>query len=106
MVDSALGSDNFDVAASSGVQATIAFADALTVAKLGLRSRGQDHRDVVTLIARIRSPRAGRIASLVQAVLDQKNEVEYGESQVGRSEARGIVERVRELRQLIQAEVG
>jgi hypothetical protein len=106
MSEVALRASNHDGAATCAIQASIALADALTVRKLGLRSRGQDHRDVVALVAQIDLGKGGRIATLTQAILDQKTSVEYGDSEVSKVEARQLVAWTMELRRLVVSEHG
>ena len=96
---------NDDAVAVTGVQAAISYSDAFTVAKLGLRSRGQSHQEVVRLIATVGTPTASRLASQVQLVLNRRNEVEYGERQVNAGDAARIARIVREISDLVTAEV-
>jgi len=104
--EAALRASNHDGAATCAIQSSIALADALTVQRLGLRSRGQDHRDVVTLVAQLDIRRGSRIATLIQAILDRKTDVEYGNSEVSKADARQLVAWAMELRQLILTELG
>ena len=95
---------NNDAVATSGIQATIAFADAFTIARLGLRCRGQDHQEVVGLISRVGTERAADLAAKVQAVLNRKTEVEYGDREVSSADANRIARAVREISQLVALE--
>lgn len=65
-------------ASLAAVHATIAAADALTVFYLGLRSRGQDHRELMALVRRLPLERASESAGRLGSVLTRKSEVEYG----------------------------
>lgn len=96
---------NADGVATTGVQAAISFADAFTVWTLQQRSRGQDHVEVVALIARSKSPAAPEVAKLVQKILNQKSDVEYGAREVKGSEARQIGKDVRRLAALVRTAV-
>lgn len=70
-----------------GVHATIAACDALTVAKLGQRWRGQDHRGVRDLLASVGLPDAAPALRQVADILEQKNKVEYEARAFSQSEA-------------------
>lgn len=59
------------------VHAVISAADAVTTAKLGLRSRAADHEEVVKLIRNLPSKQADAKAEQAQKVLEVKNLVEY-----------------------------
>jgi len=79
---------NFDhVAAGNAVLAAIAAADAITCRLLGERSRGQDHRQAIDLLAQVRfgagsatdqTKRARGLASALAVALDLKDESHYG----------------------------
>jgi hypothetical protein len=105
MVDAAESTKNWDGVAVNAVQAAISLSDAYTVAKLGLRSRGQDHHEAVTLVSNVSSPSSSRIAGFLQAVVDLKSEVEYGETEVSASTARRIASTVRKLGSLVEADL-
>jgi len=96
---------NSDAVAVTGVQATIAFADAFTIVKLGLRCRGQDHQEVVGLISRVGTEIAASLAAKVQAVLNRKTEVEYGMRDVGSLDATRIARAVRDIGELVGMEL-
>jgi hypothetical protein len=98
--------ENPDGVATAGVQAAVSFADAFTVWTLQRRSRGQDHAEVVAVIARSRSPVAPEVARLVQRVLNRKSDVEYGAREVRMSEAQQIGQDARKLGTLVRAAVG
>jgi hypothetical protein len=79
---------NFDhVAAGNAVLAAIAAADAITCKLLGERSRGQDHRQAIDLLAEVRfgagtttdqTKRARSLANALAVALDLKDESHYG----------------------------
>jgi hypothetical protein len=92
--------------ASNGVQAAVAFADAYTVFRLQQRSRGQDHGEVVQLIRRCPGPESADLAALIQGVLNQKSEVQYGERLVRPKDAAQLAEAVREIAGRVKAALG
>jgi hypothetical protein len=100
------GAANPDGVATAGVQAAVSFADAFTVWTLQQRSRGQDHAEVVAVIARSGSPAASEVAKLVQRILNRKSAVEYGAREVRMSEARQIGQDARKLGTLVRAALG
>jgi HEPN domain-containing protein len=104
LAEAALHENNHDGAATCAIQASIALADALTVRRLGLRSRGQDHREVVALVAQMDLRKGDRISTLIQAILDRKTDVEYGDTEVSKADARQLVAWAREQRELVLAE--
>jgi hypothetical protein len=61
------------------VHAAIAYADAATIKVAGLKSRGDDHRDIVDLIAEVVALDAqGRTAvNQLRRLIDEKNLVSY-----------------------------
>lgn len=62
------------------IHAVISAVDALTVARLGLRSKGEDHREVLHLIDQIQEEEIKELKRQVAEVLSVKNLVEYGGS--------------------------
>jgi hypothetical protein len=102
MVDLGEKSNNPDGIATNAVQSAIAFADAYTIRHLQQRSRGQDHHEVVTLISRVRTEESKRVASAIQEILNQKNLVEYGESDVSRADARDLARSLRKLANIVE----
>lgn len=62
------------------IDSTISAADALTVFYLGERSRGQDHRELVSLVGRLPLDPASEHAQRVSSILSRKSEAEYGSS--------------------------
>jgi hypothetical protein len=96
---------NGDAVAVTGVQAAISFSDAFTVAKLGLRSRGQDHQEVVRLISTVGTSTASSLAPLLQTGLNRKSEIEYGDRDVTLGDAARIAKAVRMIAKLVSAEI-
>jgi HEPN domain-containing protein len=98
----ALAAGLTDGVATSGVQAGIALADAYTVGKLGMRSRGQDHFEAIGLIQRVTGPEAKRVAVLFQRIVERKTEVEYADRTVSAADARQLLESARRLASLVR----
>jgi HEPN domain-containing protein len=73
------------------IHAVISACDALTVAKLELRCKGEDHRDVIQLLRRIDAPGCVAVQRQVAAVLSAKNRVEYGGEGLSPSDAERVV---------------
>ena len=96
---------NPDGVATNAVQASIALADAYTVFFLQQRSRGQDHREVVVLLARTKTPNASEVGRLVQRILNRKSEVEYQDRDVRMSDARELAKFTRKLYSLISTDL-
>lgn len=82
------------VAAALAVLAGIAAADAACCARLGTRSRGQDHRQAVQLLAQVGSD--GRnLARTLGRLLDIKDGAHYGAVFVSRQKAVAAVRQAR-----------
>lgn len=81
----------------AAVQAAIAVADAVTVARLGLRSIGPDHEAAVGLLGRCRAKGAEEHAKQLKRVLAVKNLLEYDDRLPTEHEARDVVERAKRL---------
>lgn len=84
------------VAAALAVLAGIAASDAVCCAKLGERSRGQDHRQAIQLLEKV-SPAGGKMAKALRELLAVKDDSHYGATLVSMSKAKQIVRRAREL---------
>lgn len=72
--------DDADYASASAalaVLAGIAASDAACCRALGRRSRGQDHREAASLVARVQ-PDGRRAANSLRRLLDMKDEAHYG----------------------------
>jgi hypothetical protein len=65
------------VSAANAVLAGIAAADAACCRALGERSRGDDHRDAVALVAQV-TPGGDDAANALRRLLAVKNDAEYG----------------------------
>jgi hypothetical protein len=92
---------NFDhVAAGNAVLAAIAAADAITCRLLGERSRGQDHRQAIDLLAQVRygtgtasdqTKRARGLASALAVALDLKDDSHYGTLMVSGNQLQRLI---------------
>jgi hypothetical protein len=74
--------DYASVSAALAVLAGIAASDAACCAALGRRARGQDHREAVALVERIK-PNGDKAAASLRRLLSLKNEAHYGLYDVG-----------------------
>jgi HEPN domain-containing protein len=92
-----------DGVATSAVQAAIAFVDAYTVSKLGMRYRGQSHLEVILLIEQVGGQESRKVALLFRRIIERKSEVEYSEREVTPSEAKRLIEAARSLATLVRA---
>lgn len=87
---------NGNVAASLAVLAGIAAADAASCARIGKRSRSQDHHDAEELVATI-EPGGPDAANKLRRLLDLKNEAQYGIIYLGRTELRSALRQAKTL---------
>jgi len=83
-------------AAALAVLGGIAAADAVCCAKLGRRSRGQDHRQAVDLVATAQ-PGGAALAKDLERLLEIKDKVHYGAVVVGHAEATAAVAQARRM---------
>jgi uncharacterized protein HemX len=88
---------NADGVAVAAVQAAVALGDAFTVFTQQRRSRAQDHHELVKLVAQSRTKSSAEVAGLVERILDQKSEVEYGNRDVRLADAEVLAKAVRKL---------
>lgn len=96
---------NPDGVATNAVQAAIALGDAYTVFFAQQRSRGQDHHEVIALVARTKAPTANEVGTLLQRILNRKSEVEYRDRDVRMSDARELAKFTRKLYSLISTDL-
>lgn len=89
------------VAAALAVLAGIAAADAACCAALGRRSRGQDHRQAVSLLAQV-TPHGPAMARDLDRLLAVKDDAHYGLLQVSGPRA---VAALRQARRLVDTAV-
>ena len=87
---------NASVAASLAVLAGIAACDTACCARLGRRSRSQDHHDAERLLAEI-VPRGRDAAKDLRRLLDLKDAARYGVIHVSAPELRSALRRARTL---------
>jgi hypothetical protein len=87
---------NASVAASLAVLAGIAASDAACCARLGRRSRSQDHHDAERLLAEI-VPAGRDAAKELRRLLDLKDAAQYGVMHVSAAELRSALRRARSL---------
>jgi hypothetical protein len=84
-MDAAFSTRDFDASGLNGVHSVISACDALTVARLGLRSTAQDHSEVLKLLVRCDVP--GPVLTQVRETLAAKNRVEYEARELSEEEA-------------------
>jgi hypothetical protein len=72
------------VSSANAVLEGIAAADAACCRALGERSRGEDHRDAIALVAQVR-PGGGDAANALGRLLAIKNDAEYGLTNISRA---------------------
>jgi hypothetical protein len=86
--DDELANDN--VAAALAVLAGIAAADAACCGTLGRRSRGQDHRQAIQLVAQA-GPDGKTLSQALRRLLDIKDGAHYGMIYVGAEKAKAAI---------------
>lgn len=84
------------VAAALAVLAGIGAADGACCHSLGVRSRGQDHRQAVALLQTV-VPNGSAMASDLDRLLDLKDNAHYGVLGVAQKEARSAVAQARRI---------
>ncbi len=91
MAKSAIDDMRYSGAGLAAIHTVISACDAFTVRRLGLRNKGEDHRDVVRVM--LNSPTEGleAVTRQVLSVLDLKNRVEYGGDGLSAGEAERVV---------------
>jgi hypothetical protein len=78
------------VAASVAVLAGIAASDAACCKALGMRARGQDHREAAVLLAKV-EPGGKKAAASLGRLLSLKDEAHYGLFDIGGSDLRAAL---------------
>jgi hypothetical protein len=96
---------NPDGVATTAVQAAIALGDAYTIHFRQERCRGQDHHEVIALIARCNAPSKGEVGPTLSRILGRKSEVEYEDRAVTLKDAREIARWVRALDALVRSDL-
>jgi triphosphoribosyl-dephospho-CoA synthetase len=102
-----LGSDEAatrfaNASAALAVLAGIAASDAICCARLGTRSRSQDHRDAQALLEKV-EPDGRQAAESLRRLLDMKDSAQYGVAHLGRERVKAALRQARILVQLAQA---
>jgi hypothetical protein len=87
---------NENVTAALSVLAGIAASDAACCGTLGLRSRGQDHRQAIQLVAKAGSD-GKTLAQALRRLLDIKDNSHYGMVYVGPQQAKAAIRNARSL---------
>jgi hypothetical protein len=87
---------SFNVAAANAALAGIAAADAACCSALGERSRGEDHRDAIELVAQV-SPGGSEAANALRRLLALKNNAEYGLTSLSRANREAALRQARKL---------
>jgi hypothetical protein len=82
--------DYASVAASLAVLAGIAASDAACCIALGVRARGQDHREAAVLLAKV-EPDGKKAAASLGRLLSLKDEAHYGLIDVGGSDLKAAL---------------
>jgi hypothetical protein len=90
------------VSAANAVLAGIAAADAACCRAVGERSRGDDHRDAIALVAQV-SPEGDEAANALGRLLAIKNDAEYGLSPVSRTKRETAIRQARNLVEFAEA---
>ncbi|MGI0129458.1 MAG: hypothetical protein ACREEC_04800 [Thermoplasmata archaeon] len=79
----------------AAVHASIAAGDAVTIYFSGVRSRGEDHREIVALVRRVPAKGAETHARQLAAILDRKAIADYGPSLGSESTANHLLQQAR-----------
>ena len=93
---------SFNVAAANAALAGIAAADAACCRALGERSRGEDHRDAIALVAQV-SPGGPQAANALGRLLALKNNAEYGLTGLSRADRGAALRQAHKLVEFAEA---
>jgi len=96
VIDDQSGLDTDGVAAALAVLAGIAAADAACCFTLGLRSRGQDHRQALHLVGQVGTDGA-KLANALGRLLDIKDGAHYGAVFIGNQTAKAALRQAKVL---------
>jgi hypothetical protein len=96
LVDDAEPAGSLAVSATNAVLAGIAACDAACCKALGERSRGDDHRDAMKIVAQVR-PGGGEAAKALGRLLALKNDAEYGLAAISRANRELALRQARKL---------
>jgi len=103
LMEAALERGNSEGAALAGVHCVISACDALTVHSLGLRSKGQDHREAVRLLSRLSIPAS--LLTQVRGVLGLKTLIEYDDRSLSAQEVRTLCDRARRILATVESQL-
>jgi HEPN domain-containing protein len=87
----ALEDQRLNSAGLEAIHAVISACDAVTVARLGLRCKSEDHRDVLHLLSRLKEEGLSEVHRQVSQVLSVKSMVEYGGAGLSSEETTRVV---------------
>lgn len=96
LVDVGAPPESLGVSAANAVLAGIAAADAACCHALGERSRGDDHRDALAVVAQVR-PGGSEAAKARGRLLGIKNDAEYGLRPISRANRELAMRQARKL---------
>ncbi len=103
----AAAAGNWNGAGLAAVHCAISAADALLVAKSGMRSSSKDHEDVADLImSQVRHPRAKEQVRRLRRILQEKNLIEYVDKSYRQADALEIQKRVERFTAWVQPQLG
>ena len=87
----AMEDQRLNSAGLEAIHAVISACDAVTVARLGLRCKSEDHREVLHLLRRIKEEGLSEVHRQVSQVLSVKSMVEYGGAGLSSEETTRVV---------------
>jgi hypothetical protein len=102
LVDDEPESTSFGVSSANAVLAGIAAADAACCRALGERSRGEDHRDAIALVAQV-GPGGDDAANALGRLLAIKNDAEYGLATISRAKREIALRQARKFVEFVEA---
>jgi hypothetical protein len=102
LVDDEPESTSLGVSSANAALAGIAAADAVCCRALGERSRGEDHRDAVALVAQV-SPGGDEAANALARLLAIKNDADYGLTTMSRAKRETALRQARKLVEFAEA---
>lgn len=102
----ALEDQRLNSASLEAIHAVVSACDALTIFRMELRCRGQDHRDVLALLGRIPDTGVHDLRRQVSEVLSVKNRVEYGGSGLSSPQTERIVLQAKRVVRWVSEHVG
>jgi hypothetical protein len=106
LMDFAWEAGDWDGVGLGAVHCVISAFDAVTTARLGLRSRGEDHRDVLDLVRRTKVDGLTATIKAAARVLEMKNIVAYDARLIDRPDAEITRRRARRILDWADAIVG